>query len=86
MQKILSTRLDEAAVDDVGRVSRQLGISKKQFLEEAIRLRAEQAEREGEKDVWSETLGVWKRRESPADTVRAARKEFQDSFERHHRE
>ena len=86
MQKVLSARLNEGAVDEVDRLSRHLGISKRQFLEEAIRLRAQQAEREGEKDVWSETSGAWKRRESAADAVRAARKEFQETFERHHRE
>jgi hypothetical protein len=84
MPKVLSARVDESAIDELERTAHQLGISKKQFLEEAIRLRARQAEREGVKDVWSVTLGAWKRRESAKTTVRAARKAFNDSFRRHH--
>jgi hypothetical protein len=84
MPKILSARVDESAIDELERTAHQLGISKKQFLEEAIRLRARQAEREGVEDVWSVTLGAWKRRESVKASVRAARKAFNDSFRRHH--
>lgn len=83
MQKILSARVDESAIDELERTAHQLGISKKQFLEEAIHLRARQAERDGVKDVWSATLGAWKRRGSAKTTVRAARKAFNDAFHRH---
>jgi hypothetical protein len=85
MDKILSSRLDEAVVDELERVSRQLGMTKKQFLEEAIRLRAQEAREQQGGDIWEETLGAWKRDEPPADTVRAVRKHFRDAFERHHR-
>ena len=84
MQKILSVRVDESSIEELDRSARQLGLSKKQFIEEAIRLRAREAERRGAKDVWSETLGAWKRREPPASTVRAARQAFDKAFERHH--
>jgi hypothetical protein len=75
--------VDESAIDELERTAHQLGISKKQFLEEAIRLRAQQAETEGIKDVWSETLGAWERRESITKSLRTARKAFNDSFRRH---
>ncbi len=42
MDKIFSARLDEMAIDELNRRTRRLGLSKKQFLEEAIRLRAAQ--------------------------------------------
>ena len=61
MQKMLSTRLEEAPLNELERATRRLGISKRQFLEEAIQLRAEQMSRDDGGDVWSETLGAWRR-------------------------
>ena len=46
MQKIFSTRLDEATLDDLERATRQLGMSKRQFIEEAIQLRVERVSRD----------------------------------------
>jgi predicted transcriptional regulator len=85
MEKIFSARLDEAILDELDRVTRRLGMTKKQFLEEAIRLRAQQLNGEAEVDVWAETLGAWKRAESPQTTIRTARRAFQRSFGRHQR-
>lgn len=85
MQRIFSTRLDEAVLDELNRVTRRAGVSKKQFLEEAIRLHARQLAGDGDADVWAETLGAWKRRERPRATVRVARDAFRRSFERRHR-
>lgn len=84
MDKIFSARLDEAALDEMERVTRELGITKRQFLEEAIRLRAGK-NAEGRPDVWAETLGAWDRQEKPATTIRSARAAFRRSFERHHK-
>ena len=58
MDKIFSTRLDEAVLDELNRVTRRLGVTKRRFLEEAIRLRADQAGTTGDADVWAETLGA----------------------------
>ncbi len=85
MDKVISARLDESTVDDLERFSRRIGITKKQFLEEAIRLRAQQAGEQENADIWAETSGVWKRKETPEATVRAARKKFKEVFDRHHR-
>jgi len=85
MQKILSARLDESALNDMDRATRKLGISKRQFLEEAIRLRVQGLAREGGTDVWADTLGAWRRQERPATSVREARAAFEHAFERHHR-
>ncbi len=85
MDKVISARLDEAVVDELERLSRRLGITKKQLLEEAIRLRTQQTGEQEDADIWAETSGAWKRKEAPADTVRAARKKFKEGFERHHR-
>ena len=83
MQKIFSTRLEEATLNEMERVTRRLGISKRQFLEEAIQLRAEQS-RDDRGDVWSETLGAWRRSERADTTIRRAHRQFRRSFERHH--
>ena len=85
MDKVFSARLDETAIDELSRSARQLGLSKKQFLEEAIHLRARQAGAAAGADVWAETAGAWKRGEPVAATVRKARNEFRGAFLRRHR-
>jgi hypothetical protein len=85
MQKIFSTRLDESTLNEMERVTRKLGMSKRQFLEEAIQLRVERLSRDEQGDVWRETLGAWRRRESGATTIRRARQAFRHAFERRHR-
>ena len=84
MQKIFSTRLEEATLEELERATRQLGMSKRQFLEEAIQLRAQALGRTAHDDVWTETLGAWRRAGSPRTTIRQARAAFRQSFERHH--
>jgi len=46
MDKVFSARLDEAVVDKMNRLARRLRITKRQFLEEPIRSRAQQVDRE----------------------------------------
>ena len=84
MDKVFSTRLDEATLDELNRVTRRLGVTKRRFLEEAIRLRARQPDAAGDTDVWAETLGVWRRRATAPATIRRIRKQFRQSFQRHH--
>jgi len=85
MQRIFSARLDEAALDEMERVTRKLKMTKRQFLEEAIHLRARQLGEEEVGDIWSETRGAWNRREKGGTTIRKVRDEFERSFGRHHR-
>ena len=82
MDKVLSARLDQTVVDELARLSRQLGISKKQLLEEAIRLRAKRTAT-STNDVWSETCGLWRRHEAPPKTVRRVRRVFETAMQRH---
>ncbi|MBI4318371.1 MAG: hypothetical protein HY675_07765 [Chloroflexi bacterium] len=85
MDKVFSARVDEAVLDEMSRVAGKLGVTKRQFLEEAIRLRVQQFSRREDADVWAETVGAWRRRrESATATIRTARRQFQKSFERHH--
>lgn len=85
MEKIFSARLDEATLDEMERVTRRLRMTKRKFLEEAIRLRARQLSEGESGDIWSETLGAWKRRERPETTIRKGREAFRRALERHHR-
>jgi Ribbon-helix-helix protein, copG family len=82
--KALSIRLDETTVDALDRATKRLGISKRQFLEEAIRQQASRMTADDTFDVWAETCGVWKRREPPRATIRKARRAFEASMLRHH--
>ena len=84
MQKIFSTRLDEATLDELERVTRRLGISKRRFLEEAIQQRVRHFVSEQHADVWADTLGAWRRKEPAGTTIRRARRAFQRGFARHH--
>ena len=85
MQKILSARLEEAAIAELERVTRKRAISKRRFLEEAIYLHARNLTHQDEQDIWTETLGAWRRRERAAATIRDTRRAFQKALERHHR-
>jgi hypothetical protein len=82
MTKVLSTRLDERVIDELERATRALHISKKQFLEEAIRLRAAQTTREERLRIVRETAGAWQRDESPEETIENIRRESREAWER----
>jgi len=84
MTKVFSTRLDEATIDDLDRLSKRLRLSKKQLLAEAIRLRAGEADALERSDVWAQTCGAWQRRETPRRTIRKIRQAFEASVTRHH--
>ncbi len=85
MQRMISTRLDEAVIEAVDRASRKLRIPKRQFIEDALRDRVDRVLGADGSDGWQATLGAWKRRESPRTTLRNARQAFRHGFQRHHR-
>ena len=84
MDKVISARLDESAVEAMDRAAKRLGITKKEFLESAIRLRVRDIERDEGIDVWEETSGAWSRDEPAEATRQEARRAFERSFRRHH--
>jgi len=85
MDKVSSARVDEAVLDEMHRLTRKLGITKRQFLEEAIRSRAHESSRDDHADIWAETVGACNRKEGAIALIRTARRRFQRSFERHHK-
>jgi len=56
MDKIMSTRLDEAVIRHIGMLAERLGTSKKEVLENAIRDYAEKIEAEQGFDVLTHTF------------------------------
>ena len=85
MDKIFSTRLDEGVVVELERITRRLGVTKKSFLENAIKAHVQRLSAEDEADVWTETSGAWRRRESPQRSVSAIRTVMRKNFNRRHR-
>jgi predicted transcriptional regulator len=85
MDKILSARVDESIVRRIGRLAQRLHTTKKAVIEAAILSYAEKSETEKDGDIWEETLGAWKRRESPGESVKQVRQIFQKSMKRYQR-
>lgn len=85
MERIFSARLDEGALDELERVTQKFKMTKRKFLEDAIHVRARQLEGVEAGDVWSQTLGAWRRQEQPETTIRRGRTAFRRAFGRHQR-
>jgi len=62
MDKIMSTRMDEAVIQRIGMLAKWLGMSKKAVLENAVRHYVEKIEAEQGLDILSHTFGSWQRR------------------------
>jgi hypothetical protein len=84
MDKVLSARVDEAVVRQIGLLAHQLRTSRKRILEGAVRLYAQSLSSNRDFDVLDHTFGAWRRSEKPAETVAAARRVFQQGMRRHH--
>ena len=85
MDKIMSTRMDEAVIRRIGLLAKRLGTSKKAVLENAVRYYAEKIEAEQGFDVLTHTFGSWQRDETAAETVQAIKDTMRESQERHRR-
>lgn len=83
MDKIFSTRIDEAVYKRIGQLSHKLNISKKALIERAITHYSGILDINAEIDPFQQTLGAWNRSEKPEETIKNARKAFQKSMERH---
>ena len=85
MDKIFSARLDESIVRRISRLAQKLHTTKKAVIEAAILSYAEKSDLEKGADIWEETLGAWKRDESPEETVKQVRQAFRESMRRYQR-
>ena len=82
MEKIFSTRIDEAVYRKIGDLSIKMHTSKKNIIETAIKNLGQLIEQDTETTVFDRTFGVWKRDETPAETVSHVRRMFRESMNR----
>jgi hypothetical protein len=85
MDKIMSTRIDEAVIRHIGMLAERLGTSKKAVVENAVRYYAEKIEAEQGFDVLTYTFGGWVRDKSAVETVSAIKDTMRKSQERYKR-
>ena len=85
MDKIISTRMDEAVIRNIGMLAKLLGISKKAVLENAVRCYVEKIELEKNFDVLTHTFGSWQRDKSADKTVHTIKDAMRKSQERYKR-
>ena len=84
MDKIISTRLDESVVYLINKMAHKLHISKKSFLENAVRKFVSHVDKTDSVDIFKETCGLWRRKESSRDTTNKIRNAFEKSMKRYH--
>ena len=83
MDKILSARVDEAIVQQIGVLASQLKITKKAVIESAIKLFSEHNGLNTENRIFEQTCGAWSREESIEETVNVSREAFNRSMKRY---
>ena len=84
MDKILSARVDEAIIKQVGMLAIELKTTKKAIIEAAIKHYSEQQGIEKKINIFEKTCGAWKRDESTQKSISKARSAFNKSMKRHH--
>jgi hypothetical protein len=84
MDKILSARVDEAIIQQVGILAKELNTTKKAIIEAAIKHYSEQKGLEKKINIFDKTCGAWKRSETVQESVSKARSAFNKSMKRHH--
>ncbi len=82
MDKILSARVHESVIQRIGALARRLHTSKKRIIENAVQTYAAKIDREEKFDVFEQTCGAWRRKESASRIVEEARQTFRKSMER----
>ena len=83
MDKILSARVDEMILNKISFLAQKLHVSKKKVIEGAVQLYAQRMEAEGDMNVFAQTSGTWKRKETIGQTITQTKGAFKKSMERH---
>ena len=81
MDKVLSTRVDEAVARTLDDLAASLRIPKKRIVEDAIRLYSETLEHKA--DPIDASFGAWRRSEAPDELHRSMRTAFEGAMHRH---
>jgi predicted transcriptional regulator len=82
MDKILSARVQESVIQRIGSLARRLHTSKKRIIEDAVQNYADKIDHEDKFDVFEQTCGAWRRKESARRMVEEARGTFRKSMVR----
>jgi len=85
MDQVFSTRLDEDLVRQINQFVRQRSLTKKGFVEQALRTYFNQLGSNMEFDIIDRTFGVWHREETPYKTWSRSRKVLNNGLSRHAR-
>lgn len=78
MDKILSVRIDESVLYKISFLSQRFHVSKKKIIESAVQHYALKIEAAHREDVFSQTHGTWKRKESAVDLVNQVKSKFRN--------
>ncbi len=84
MDKILSARVDESVFQQITLLAAEFNMTKKAIIESAIKQYSAQKGMEKKINVFKKTCGVWKREETPQESIAKARSAFNTSMKRHH--
>ncbi len=83
MDKIMSARVNEEVINKIGGIARQLKISRKAVIENAIKNYAQQIDTDEELDILTLTCGSWKRDEPVNETIQKIKGAMRRSQERY---
>jgi hypothetical protein len=83
MDKIMSARVNEDVINKIGGIAKQLKISRKAVIENAIKNYSQQIDTDGELDIFTITCGSWKRNEPVNETIQKIRRTMRRSQERY---
>ena len=83
MDKLMSARVNEEVLIKIGGIARQLKISRKAVIENAIKSYAQQIDTGEELDIFKRTCGSWKRNEPVNETIQRIRSTMRQSQERY---
>jgi hypothetical protein len=84
MDKVLSSRINEVIIQQIGILAGELGTTKKFVIESAIKMYFEQTKLSGKIAAFAKTSGAWLRSESPEEISKTSRSVFNQSMKRHH--
>ena len=84
MDKVMSARIDEAIAGEIDALARDMGVSKKYVIEQAVTAYAVQVRKAGDTDAFARACGVWDRSGLPSETAAESRAAFNRSFSRRH--
>lgn len=85
MDQVFSTRLDENLVRQINQFVKQRSLTKKGFVEQALRTYFNQLGSNMEFDIIDRTFGAWQREETPYETWSRSRKALNNGLSRHAR-